>query len=107
MSSTQLATAADAAVRLPLRLAAEVVAAVCALVGGLVLGLWYAVVLPVLWLVIGVPVAAVAAFVTRRQHSSGHLGRRLRVHRDAWRSNRGYRFARLRDTCRRIRRRGR
>ncbi len=107
MSSTQLASAADAAVRLPVRLLAMLVAAVWAVVGGLALGLWYAVVLPVGWVVLGVPHAAVASFVTRRQHSSGHLGRRLRVHRDEWRSNRGYRFAQLRYTCRRIRRWGR
>lgn len=107
MSSTQLVAAADAAVRLPLRLVAEVVAAVCTFVGGLVLSLWYVVVLPVAWLVVGVPFAVVAAFVTRRQHSSGHLRRRLRAHRESWRSNRSYRFARLRDTYRRVRRWGR
>jgi hypothetical protein len=107
MSSTQLIAAADSAVRLPVRLVATVVSAVWFVLGGLVLLTWYGLLLPVLWLVLVVPFSVVAAFVTRRQHSSGHLGRRLRAHRDAWRSNRGYRFARLRDVRRRIRRWGR
>src|SRR5690606_33390783 len=90
MTSTQLASAADAAARLPLRVLGALAAAVGAAVGGLALALWYGVLFPVLWLLVGVPYVAGAAFVTRREHSRGHLRRRLRAHRKARRSARAY-----------------